>query len=731
MGKDDIIQVWSSATSECVDFDPYPNGTLVDMTDVFRQQHQAIYHNDGWHTCCAGGLVQGADLQTNRAVLFIWILILCWVFGGVALGAETFMTSIEVITSVEKTKETTLPDGTKKVWHTRVWNATVANLTLMALGSSAPEILLSVIEILTNPVGPFFAGPLGPSTIVGSAAYNLMVITAVCVTCLPAGEKRTLKQLGVFATTAAWSVISYIWLLVIVVYWTPEVITVVEGVLTCLFFIILVIQSYVTDKYFTRQSERKIIAISQLSTSDAAKALNAKVKGKNMSAEEIAAALEDEFLPPKTRAYYKRQVTKKAAGTAKAHRNKVTPEEGDEPASKAKQGHSATQETSKTPAGVIVWKFPILAVPESCGSCKIYVCRQGGSKGKVSVNYTTKDQTAVAGKDYKAVSGTIEWEDGDSADKEITIEIFDDDEFEKDEQFTVVLKDVNGAEFSMNTDGGMAEDICTVTIENDDDKAQKLKKAFSLLKMGDRFDLASENWMENIRESLKPPEPGKKALVLHILTVPWKLMFALVPPPAMGGGWPCFSLALVGIGFQVMLISDFASQMGCQMYLKDEVTAITFVALGTSLPDTFASMQAAQQDKTADNSIGNVTGSNAVNVLLGLGLPWMMAAIYWSSGTTATWVEEYPDMSAKIADMGLDGGFVVRAGALTNSVITFIGCAALTIGIIVARRFFLDGAELGGPKPAAIATAVVCIFLWLVYLIISICTAYNVIGAIG
>ena len=29
-----------------------------------------------------------------------------------------------------------------------VWNATVANLTLMALGSSAPEILLSVIETM-------------------------------------------------------------------------------------------------------------------------------------------------------------------------------------------------------------------------------------------------------------------------------------------------------------------------------------------------------------------------------------------------------------------------------------------------------------------------------------------------------------------------------------------------------------------------------------------------------
>ena len=78
-----------------------------------------------------------------------------------------------------------------------------------------------------------------------------------------------------------------------------------------------------------------------------------------------------------------------------------------------------------------------------------------------------------------------------------------------------------------------------------------------------------------------------------------------------------------------MLISDFANQMGCQMDLKPSITAITFVALGTSLPDLFASKQAAIGDKTADNSIGNVTGSNSVNVFLGLGLPWAIAALYW------------------------------------------------------------------------------------------------------
>ena len=65
---------------------------------------------------------------------------------------------------------------TKKVLF---WNATVANLTLMALGSSAPEILLSVIEAFKNLGG--CPGELGPSNIVGSAAFNLLVISAVSV----------------------------------------------------------------------------------------------------------------------------------------------------------------------------------------------------------------------------------------------------------------------------------------------------------------------------------------------------------------------------------------------------------------------------------------------------------------------------------------------------------------------------------------------------------------------
>ena len=121
---------------------------------------------------------------------------------GVAIGADYFMSAIETITS--QTRVVTVKvKGVKKRFHTRVWNDTVANLTLMALGSSAPEILLSTIEVFNNDMR---AGELGPSTIVGSAAFNLMVICAVCVIAIPAGETRTLRHLSVFGVTASFSI---------------------------------------------------------------------------------------------------------------------------------------------------------------------------------------------------------------------------------------------------------------------------------------------------------------------------------------------------------------------------------------------------------------------------------------------------------------------------------------------------------------------------------------------
>lgn len=104
----------------------------------------------------------------------------------------------------------------------------------------------------------------------------------------------------------------------------------------------------------------------------------------------------------------------------------------------------------------------------------------------------------------------------------------------------------------------------------------------------------------------------------------WKLIFAIVPPTTYCGGWAAFGVALAFIGGLTGVVGELATVLGCSMSLKPIVTAITIVALGTSLPDTFASRTAALSCDTADNAIGNITGSNAVNVFLGLGLPWLI-----------------------------------------------------------------------------------------------------------
>lgn len=175
------------------------------------------------------------------------------------------------------------------------------------------------------------------------------------------------------------------------------------------------------------------------------------------------------------------------------------------------------------------------------------------------------------------------------------------------------------------------------------------------------------------------------------------------------------------IGIVTAFIGDLAALFGCILGIEDEITAITFVALGTSLPDTFASMSAAAQDPTADNAVGNVTGSNSVNVFLGLGLPWLLAAIVWNNeGKSPEWLAKYGEggTEAHMEAIYPAGGFVVMAGNLGTSVAVFTVCAVICIAILSHRRH-VNGAELGGNKKAANFASVLMVLLWGVYVGVS------------
>lgn len=53
---------------------------------------------------------------------------------------------------------------------------------------------------------------------------------------------------------------------------------------------------------------------------------------------------------------------------------------------------------------------------------------------------------------------------------------------------------------------------------------------------------------------------------------------------------------------------QLASLLGCVIGLRTAASGVSIVALGTSVPDTFASRTAAKQDEYADAAIGNITG---------------------------------------------------------------------------------------------------------------------------
>ncbi|MEN8218625.1 MAG: Calx-beta domain-containing protein, partial [Pseudomonadota bacterium] len=83
------------------------------------------------------------------------------------------------------------------------------------------------------------------------------------------------------------------------------------------------------------------------------------------------------------------------------------------------------------------------SVAENEGQATISVTRTGNN-GAVSVEYATSDNTAIAGSDYTQTSGTLNWSDGDDADKTFTINITDDSAQESDERLIVSLGNPTG-----------------------------------------------------------------------------------------------------------------------------------------------------------------------------------------------------------------------------------------------------------------------------------------------
>jgi solute carrier family 8 (sodium/calcium exchanger) len=229
----------------------YPKGKIVEYTNLEEFCHSYI-------------LPPAFGQRNHIGLFFIYFFMIVYLFIGISIISDVFMDSIEVITSQTRTIVSTNADGEKVIRKTNVWNPTLANLTLMALGSSAPEIILNIYEtLITFGETP---GELGASTIVGSAAFNFFVISGISIYSVsednddrdedeleedgtPLGVKK-IYDMGVFTITCTASMLAYIWAFYCLIDYE---VTVLEAWLTLGFMFVLLILAYIADKHKAAQ----------------------------------------------------------------------------------------------------------------------------------------------------------------------------------------------------------------------------------------------------------------------------------------------------------------------------------------------------------------------------------------------------------------------------------------------------------------------------------------------
>ncbi|XP_040907287.1 sodium/calcium exchanger 2a isoform X2 [Toxotes jaculatrix] len=386
-------------------------------------------------------------------------------------------------------------------------------------------------------------------------------------------------------------------------------------------------------------------------------------------------------------------------------------------------------------AGIFTFGQRVLRVSESTGTLTVTVVRNSGSRGTVAVPYHTEDGSAKAGVDYEETRGEVEFTNEQTS-QTLQVRIINVEEYEKQENFFIVLEDPKwlkrGLSALLLNQGNPtpeveeARRICEMgkpilgehsRLEVIIEESCEFKNTVDKLLRDTNLAvvIGTHSWREQFIEAVTVSagdgdEEGQEQRTpncfdyfVHILCIFWKILFAFVPPTEYWNGWACFLVSMAVIGVLTAIIGDLASHFGCTVGLRDAVTAVVFVALGTSLPDTFASKVAATQDQYADASVGNVTGSNAVNVFLGIGVAWSVAAVYWEVKGKA---------------------FRVDPGSLAFSVTLFTIFAIFSMGVLMLRRRPSIGGELGGPRIPKILTSLLFFGLWFLYILFSSLEAY-------
>ena len=128
------------------------------------------------------------------------------------------------------------------------------------------------------------------------------------------------------------------------------------------------------------------------------------------------------------------------------------------------------------------------------------------------------------------------------------------------------------------------------------------------------------------------------------------------------------NLALLVVGFALLVkgadwFVDGSSSIAARLGIPQLVIGLTIVAMGTSAPEAAVSVTAAIRG-SADITIGNILGSNIMNILIILGLAAFLTCIHVGKSTVFREIPFMILISVLLLVLGMDGSVTFMDGVI-------------------------------------------------------------------
>jgi K+-dependent Na+/Ca+ exchanger-like protein len=516
------------------------------------------------------GYKEGSDKQASwemDSYGVLHVIIVVYLFLGIAVICdEQFTSSLECICD-PRTGLGLSPD--------------VAGATFMAAGSSAPELASSFIGTFVS------KSDVGLGTIIGSAVFNILII--IGSTAIVVGEPMQLDPKPLVRDNLFY--MGSVALLILFVAGDNSI-SWVEALLLLVYYAL-----YILFMAFNRQIMRKV------------------AKSCSCCDETPAPTRRPSFSTG-----YWADKTKEGEKASAEQKTEGDPAAKGGSGAESQAGYTATEGGTGTGTGN--------GTVMSMGTMSPYAIddieSRAGSGTGTGTGAEAEMAEAPASNGEKEAAPEEKKEDAGGAEEE-----------EEEESLSDKLCDFFSQPYIFAYGWTMPD--CKYEEPSDEDAEEEIEKLKGLIESNGPWDddvasaAAAEEQIKELEEQIDlrkqiveadEAEDDKKVEELR------KVLYAKYEPLEWGQRWymMTFIVSLIWITILSYFMVVLMEKIGCAWGISSFIMGITFLAMGTSVPDALGSIAVAKEGE-GDMAVSNAIGSNVFDICMGLGFPWFLATL--------------------------------------------------------------------------------------------------------